>query len=267
VVTALLGCGRLGEALLSGLLRAGHAPQSIVVVDSPARVEELVAAHGVTGATAAQAVIAAELLIVAVKPGDVPGLLAELAPAVDPGRHLLVSVAAGVPTATLEALLPQGTPVVRVMPNTPALVGEGMSAVAAGASATAAHLDAVEAVLRTVGRVLRIPEGQLDAVTAVSGSGPAYVLFLVEAMTDAGVLLGLPRAIALELVTQTVLGTGLLLRETGEHPAQLREAVTSPGGTTAAALRELERHGVRAAFLDALEAARDRSRALAAAAG
>jgi pyrroline-5-carboxylate reductase len=267
VVTALLGCGRLGEALLSGLLRAGHAPASIVVVDSPARVEELVAAHGVTGATAAQAVTVAELLIVAVKPGDVPGLLAELAPAVDPGRHLLVSVAAGVPTATLEALLPQGTPVVRVMPNTPALVGEGMSAVAAGASATGAHLDAVEAVLRTVGRVLRIPEGQLDAVTAVSGSGPAYVLFLVEAMTDAGVLLGLPRAIALELVTQTVLGTGLLLRETGEHPAQLREAVTSPGGTTAAALRELERHGVRAAFLDALEAARDRSRALAAAAG
>lgn len=266
-MTALLGCGRLGEALLSGLLRAGHAPGSIVVVDSPARVEELVAAHGVTGATAAQAVTVAELLIVAVKPGDVPGLLAELAPAVDPGRHLLVSVAAGVPTATLEALLPQGTPVVRVMPNTPALVGEGMSAVAAGASATAAHLDAVEAVLRTVGRVLRIPEGQLDAVTAVSGSGPAYVLFLVEAMTDAGVLLGLPRAIALQLVTQTVLGTGLLLRETGEHPAQLREAVTSPGGTTAAALRELERHGVRAAFLDALEAARDRSRALAAAAG
>jgi pyrroline-5-carboxylate reductase len=150
------------------------------------------------------------------------------------------------------------------MPNTPALVGEAMSAVAAGAHASSAHLERAEQLFRPVGKVVRLPESQLDAVTALSGSGPAYVFFLVEAMTDAGLLLGLPRETAHELVVQTVYGAAVMLRETGEHPVALREAVTSPAGTTIAAIRELEKHGVRAAFLAALEAARDRSRELAA---
>ena len=175
---------------------------------------------------------------------------------------MLVSILAGVELDALRGRFEAPLAIVRAMPNTPALVGEGMSALAPGVAAGPLHLDAAESVLQPVGKVLRLKEDQLDAVTAVSGSGPAYVLFLVEAMTDAGVLLGLPRAVATELVVQTVVGTGALLRGTGEHPSQLREGVTSPGGTTAAALRELERHGVRAAFLDALEAARDRSRAL-----
>jgi pyrroline-5-carboxylate reductase len=138
-----------------------------------------------------------------------------------------------------------------------------MSAVAAGAHAKEEHLARAEEIFRPVGKVIRLPESQLDAVTALSGSGPAYVFYLVEAMTDAGILLGLPRAIAHDLIVQTVVGAGAMLRDSGEHPVTLREAVTSPAGTTIAAIRELENHGVRAAFLAALEAARDRSRALA----
>jgi len=143
-------------------------------------------------------------------------------------------------------------------------VDEAMSAIAAGAHAGEEHLVRTEALLRPVGKVIRVPESQLDAVTALSGSGPAYFFFLVEAMIDAGILLGLPRAVAAELIVQTAVGSAKMLRESGEHPVQLREAVTSPGGTTIAAIRELENHGVRAALLSALEAARDRSRELAA---
>jgi pyrroline-5-carboxylate reductase len=203
--------------------------------------------------------VRARTLLIAVKPQDIGTLLAGLAGHVDPGRHLVVSVAAGVPTATIEAALPAGTPVVRVMPNTPALVDEGMSVLAAGAHAGESHLDEAEALLASVGRVRRVPEGQLDAVTALSGSGPAYFFYLVEAMIDAGILLGLPRALAADLIVQTALGAAVMLRDSGEHPVQLREAVTSPGGTTIAAIRELERHGVRAALIAAIEAAHDRS--------
>jgi pyrroline-5-carboxylate reductase len=145
------------------------------------------------------------------------------------------------------------------MPNTPALVDEAMSAISAGAHAGEEHLAATERLLSPVGKVLRVPESQQDAVTALSGSGPAYFFFLVEAMIDAGILLGLPRAVAADLIVQTALGAATMLRDTGEHPVQLREAVTSPGGTTIMAIRELERHGVRAALLAAIEAARDRS--------
>jgi pyrroline-5-carboxylate reductase len=145
------------------------------------------------------------------------------------------------------------------MPNTPALVDQAMSAISPGAHAGEEHLVATEALLSPVGRVLRVPEKQQDAVTALSGSGPAYFFYLVEAMIDAGILLGLPRAVAADLIVQTALGSATMLRDTGEHPVQLREAVTSPGGTTIMAIRELERHGVRAALLAAIEAARDRS--------
>jgi pyrroline-5-carboxylate reductase len=172
---------------------------------------------------------------------------------------LIVSVAAGITTAKISAGLPDGVPVVRCMPNTPALVDEAMTAVSAGAHADEAHLATAEALLASVGRVVRVPESQLDAVTALSGSGPAYFFFLVEAMIDAGILLGLPRTLAAELIVQTAIGSAKMLRDSGEHPVQLREAVTSPGGTTIAAIRELEIHGVRAALLAAIEAAALRS--------
>jgi pyrroline-5-carboxylate reductase len=159
----------------------------------------------------------------------------------------------------VEGGLPAGTPVVRVMPNTPMVVGEAMSAVSGGTHATPEHLALVEELLGAVGKVVRVPETQQDAVTALSGSGPAYFFFLVEAMIDAGILLGLPRAVVADLIVQSAYGAATMLRESSDHPVLLREAVTSPAGTTIAAIRELERHGVRAALIDAIEAARDRS--------
>jgi pyrroline-5-carboxylate reductase len=175
----------------------------------------------------------------------------------------VVSIAAGIPTAFIERRLGPGIPVVRVMTNTPALVDQAMSAVSGGLHASAEDLERTEELLRPVGKVLRIPESQQDAVTALSGSGPAYFYYLVEAMIDAGILLGLPRAAAADLIVQTAIGAAVMLRDSGEHPVKLREAVTSPAGTTISAIRELENHGVRAALLAALEAARDRSRELA----
>jgi len=256
----------MGETVLSGLVRAGWDPATIVATDRrPERVAELEAAYGITMAENVEAVAGAETVLLVVKPQDMRSLLAEIASALDP-ETLVVSMAAGVDTATLEDGLPAGQPVVRVMPNTPAQVDEGMAAVAAGSSATDAHLERVRDILTATGRVVIVPERYLDAVTAISGSGPAYLFFVVEAMIEAGVHLGLPRDTSTELVVQTMLGSAKLLRESGEHPAILRERVTSPGGTTAAALRELEDHKVRAAFLTAMEAARDRSRDLAAAA-
>ncbi|MHA3702841.1 pyrroline-5-carboxylate reductase [Jatrophihabitans sp. YIM 134969] len=255
---ALLGGGKIGEALLVGLLRQ-VAPREVVVVEShPARAAELADAYGVGTPDLATAVSTASTVLVAVKPQDIDALLDAAAPHVRPGQ-LVVSVAAGVPTARLEAHLPDGVAVVRAMPNTPALVEQGMTAISAGRHAGEDDLATAQTLLEAVGRVVRVPESQLDAVTALSGSGPAYVFFLVEAMIDAGILLGLPRALAAELIVQTLYGSALMLRESGEHPVQLREAVTSPGGTTIAAIRALEDHGVRAAFLAAIEAARDRS--------
>lgn len=263
---ALLGAGVMGETVLSGLVRAGWDPVDLVATDRrPERVAELESAYGITMTTNVGAVAGAATVVLVVKPQDMRGLLAEIASTLQPDA-LVVSLAAGVDTATLEAGLPEGQPVVRVMANTPAQVDEGMAAIAAGSSATDDHLERVRAILSATGRVAVVPEHYLDAVTAISGSGPAYLFFVVEAMIEAGVHLGLPRDISTELVVQTMLGSAKLLRESGEHPTVLRERVTSPGGTTAAALRELEDHKVRAAFLSAMEAARDRSRALAAAA-
>ena len=171
----------------------------------------------------------------------------------------MVSLAAGIPTTYYGKRLAPGVPVVRVMTNTPVLVDEAMSAISAGAHAAEKHLALTEELLRPVGKVIRVPETQQDAVTALSGSGPAYFYYLVEAMIDAGILVGIPRTVAADLLVQTALGSAVMLRDAGEHPVKLREAVTSPAGTTINAIRELEKHGVRAALLDAIEAARDRS--------
>ncbi len=261
---AIIGGGKIGEALLSGLLRGERTPADLVVAEKhPERARYLAATYGVKALDVAEAAAAARTLVVAVKPQDIDTLLAELAPVVG-SEHLVVSVAAGITTKKISAALPDGVAVVRCMPNTPALVDEAMTAVAAGAHADEAHLATAEALLASVGRVVRVPESQLDAVTALSGSGPAYFFYLVEAMIDAGILLGLPRTLAAELIVQTAIGSAKMLRDSGEHPVQLREAVTSPGGTTIAAIRELEVHGVRAALLAAIEAAALRSAALGA---
>ena len=260
---AILGAGKMGEALLSGLLRAGRAPAELLLTERhPERAAILESRYDVRAVSTAQAAQLADTLLLAVKPQEMGALLEELAPATT-ASNLVISIAAGIPTSFIEQRLPDEVPVVRVMSNTPVLVDEAMSAVSAGAHAGEEHLERAEKLLRAVGKVVRVPEAQLDAVTALSGSGPAYFFYLVEAMIDAGILLGLPRAIAAELIVQTAIGSAVMLRDSGEHPVQLREAVTSPGGTTIAAIRELENHGVRAALLAALEAARDRSRDLA----
>jgi pyrroline-5-carboxylate reductase len=261
---AVLGTGQMGEALLSGLLRAGASVDDVVVTARrPARADTLRERHGVQVVSTAEAAATADLLLLTVKPQDMAALLAELAPHV-PAERLVVSVAAGITTSFVEDHLAPGTPVVRVMSNTPVLVDEAMSAISAGAHATEEHLARTEAVFSPVGRTMRVPESQQDAVTALSGSGPAYFFYLVEAMTDAGILLGLPRQVAHDLIVQTAIGSAVMLRDSGERPATLREAVTSPAGTTINAIREMENHGVRAAMLAALEAARDRGRELAA---
>ncbi|HEX6485433.1 MAG TPA: pyrroline-5-carboxylate reductase [Nocardioidaceae bacterium] len=260
---AIIGAGVMGETLLSGLLRAGRRADDLMVGEKRAeRAHELHERYGVTVSTNLEAAEKADTLALVVKPQDMEDLLKEISPAVRPGQ-LVVSLAAGITTSFLETHLPTGVAVVRVMPNTPALVDEGMAAISRGSHCDEGHLLEAESLMASIGKVIRVPEKQQDAVTAVSGSGPAYIFFVVEAMIEAGVHLGLPRATASELVVQTVVGSAKLLRETGEHPTVLREQVTSPAGTTAAAVRELEDHKVRAAFLTALEAARDRSRALA----
>jgi pyrroline-5-carboxylate reductase len=259
---AVLGGGKIGEALLSGMLRAGRPAEDVVVtVRQPERGKVLAERYGVATVDNARAASECDVLLVTVKPQDIDALVDELAP-VYRADTLLISLAAGIPTGYYERRLPEGSPVIRVMTNTPVLVDEAMSAVSPGTHACERHLALTEELLRPVGRVVRVPESQQDAVTALSGSGPAYFFYLVEAMTDAGILLGLPRSVAHDLIVQTALGAAVMLRDSGEHPVALREAVTSPAGTTINAIRELENHGVRAALLDAIEAARDRSRAL-----
>ncbi|MDH4353090.1 MAG: pyrroline-5-carboxylate reductase [Actinomycetota bacterium] len=260
---AILGAGKMGEALLSGLIRAGGSPADLLVTSRGAeRAEQLADRYGVEVVDNTAAVKAAQTVIVAVKPQDMGALLTEIGPSVTPDQ-LVVSVAAGITTDFIERRLAADVPVVRVMSNTPVLVDEAMSALSAGSHATEAHLARAEQLLKAVGRTIRVPESQQDAVTALSGSGPAYFFYLVEAMTDAGILLGLPRSVAHDLIVQTAIGSAVMLRESGDTPQSLREAVMSPAGTTIAAIREMENHKVRAAFLAALEAARDRSRELA----
>lgn len=258
-VVAVLGAGKIGEALLSGLIKGGRSADDLLFTERhPERAAELTQRYGVAGVSVADGAKRADVLVIAVKPQDIEPLLIELAPIIG-SDSLVVSLCAGLPTALYERRLAEGTPVVRVMPNTPMVVGEAMSAVSPGRHAGPEHTAFVEELLRSVGTVVTVPESQQDAVTALSGSGPAYFYFLVEAMIDAGILLGLPREVAEKLIVQSTVGAATMLADTGQHPVSLREAVTSPGGTTINAIRELENHGVRAALLGAIEAARDRS--------
>jgi pyrroline-5-carboxylate reductase len=263
---AILGTGKIGESLLAGLLSSGwRTPDEIVVTGRrEERIQELQERHGVQGTLSnADAVRGAALVVIAVKPQDFDGLLGEIG-GVLTSEQTVLSVAAAIPTAQIEARLEPGVPVVRAMPNAPSLVHEGMAGVCAGAHADDEHLALAEEVLSHLGAVARVPERYMDAVTAVSGSGPAYFALLAEAMIEAGILLGLSRETSTQLVVQTMLGTAKLLRDEKIHPVELREAVTSPGGTTIQAIRELEQAGVRAAFLNAIQAAMVRSRELAA---
>jgi pyrroline-5-carboxylate reductase len=262
-LVAVIGAGVMGETLLSGLLRAGRAPGDLVVAERrPDRAAELREKYGVEVIGNVEAVERADTIVLVVKPQDMGAVVDEIAGSVKPGA-LVVSLAAGITTEFLEQRLPAGTPVVRVMPNTPALVDQGMAAISPGAHCDDEHLAHAESLLSAVGKVVQVPEKHQDAVTAISGSGPAYIFYVTEAMIEAGVFLGLPRTTATELVVQTLYGAATMLRETGDHPSVLRENVTSPGGTTVAALRTLDDHKVRAAFISALEAARDRSHELA----
>ncbi len=260
---AVIGTGKIGELVLSGLIRAGRPASELLVTARRAeRGKELAERYGVRVVDNFTAVAEADVLAIAVKPQDAGVLLEEIGAKVPPGK-LVISLCAGLPTSFFAARLPEGTPVVRVMTNTPALVDQAMTAISAGPHATGEHLAIAEQMFQPLGSTIRVPESQQDAVTALSGSGPAYFYLLVEAMIDAGILLGLPRQVAHELIVQTAIGSAVMLRDSGEHPVKLREAVTSPAGTTISAIRELENHGVRAALLAALEAARDRAREIA----
>ena len=263
---AVLGAGTIGESLIAGLLSSGwREPGEIAATGRrEERLAELAERYGVeTTLSNPEAVAGARLVVIAVKPQDFPVLLGEVAPVLGPEQTVL-SIAAAIPTAQIEEHLAPGVPVVRAMPNAPAIVHEGIAGVCAGAHADDEHLELADDVLRHLGAVVRVPDRYMDAVTAVSGSGPAYFALLSEAMIEAGILLGLSREISTDLVIQTMLGTARLLRDEKMHPVELREAVTSPGGTTIQAIRELERAGVRAAFLNAIQAAMERSRELAA---
>jgi pyrroline-5-carboxylate reductase len=260
---AILGAGRIGEALIAGLLSSGWREPAEIGASArrEERVEELAKRYGVRATTSnVGAVAGAALVVVSVKPQDIDVLLGEIGTAITPEQTVL-TIAAATPTATIERHLAAGVPVVRGMPNTPSTVHEGIAGLCAGAHAAEEHVTLASEALSHLGRVVRVPERSMDAVTAVSGSGPAL---LAEAMIEAGLLLGLSREISTQLVVQTMLGTAKQLRDEGLHPVELREMVTSPGGTTIAAIRELESAGVRAAFLNAIQAAMTRARELTA---
>jgi pyrroline-5-carboxylate reductase len=281
---AIIGGGNIGEALLSGLLRAGRQTKDLVVAEKdPARAKTLADKYSVQVSSVGDAAENASFVIVAVKPSDVESVVGEVAEAVaqadnESAEQVFVTVAAGVTTAYYESKLPAGAPVVRVMPNAPMVVGGGVSAVAAGSFATAEQMKGVVSIFDAVGGVLTVTESQLDAVTAVSGSGPAYFFLMVEALVDAAVAEGLSRPVATELVSQTMAGSAAMLLEALDRrqpagdaamgagidttAAALRATVTSPGGTTAAGLRELERGGLRAAVAEAVHAAKTRSEQL-----
>lgn len=258
---AILGCGKIGEILAAGLIASAWCPpdQLLVTARRPERASELSHRLGLRSTLSnAEAAQQAGILVLAVKPTDVDALLGEIAAEVTP-EHLVISVAAAISTRFIERRLPDGVPVVRAMPNAPSQVGAGMAGICAGASADVAHLKLAEEVLAHVGKVVVVKESDMDAVTAVSGSGPAYFALLAESMIDAGIMLGLSRGISTDLVVQTMLGTARLLGDAHMHPVELREAVTSPGGTTIMAVRELEKAGVRAAMFSAIQAAMRRS--------
>ncbi len=249
----------MGSALLTGLLDAGWATVADLVVSETdaAQRDRLEAAH--PGLSVVSGPVGAGDVVLAVKPDVAEAVLVTLAAN---GARRVLSIVAGISSARLEAVMPPGSVVVRAMPNTPALIGAGIAGLSGGVAATSADLDWAEGILGSVGSVVRLPERQLDAVTALSGSGPAYVFLVAEALIEAGVSAGLPRDVAEELVVGTLLGSARMLDETGGDPVELRAAVTSPGGTTAAAVRTLESKAVRSAFIEAVAAAVERSRQL-----
>ncbi len=262
---AFLGGGRMGEALVSGLIRSGGrtVEEIMVTCRREERARELRERYGVaTTLSNPEAVAWADTLVLTVKPQDMEVLLAQIAGSVRPDQTV-ISFAAGIRTSFVEKHLPDAVPVVRVMSNVAVLVDEAMSVISPGAHAQEEHLEVAEELLSYVGKVIRLKEAHQDAITATSGSGPAYFFLLAEAMIEACILLGLSRDVATELIIQTMLGSAKMLRDTGRHPVELREMVTSPGGTTIAAIRVLEETGVRAAFLNAIDAARRRSAELA----
>jgi len=281
---AIIGGGSIGEALLSGLLRAGRQVKDLVVAERmPERAEYLAETYSVRVASVSDAVDNATFVVVAVKPADIETVMGELARAAaeaetDSAEQVFVTVAAGITIGYFESRLPAGTPVVRAMPNAAALVGAGVTALAKGRFVTEPQLEEVSALFDSVGGVLTVPESQMDAVTALSGSGPAYFFLMVEALVDAGVAAGLSRQVATDLTAQTMAGSAAMLLERMDSDpsagrealgvradataAQLRATVTSPGGTTAAALRELERGGLRVAVDAAVQAAKRRSEQL-----
>jgi pyrroline-5-carboxylate reductase len=261
---AFLGAGKMASALASGFVRAGLTqPDSIIASDPiPASREGFANATG--GKAAAWNVEAAQfarIIIIAVKPDQVAQVLLEVADTLT-WEHLVISIAAGVTLASLEEELPPGTRVVRVMPNTPALVGASASAFALGKSATPEDGETVTKLFSSVGLAFQVKEKLLDAVTGLSGSGPAYVYMMVEALSDGGVACGLPRDVATKLAAQTLLGSARMVLETNMHPGALKDMVTSPGGTTIEGLHELEKAGIRAGLINAVRAATEKARKL-----
>ncbi|MEO7836849.1 MAG: pyrroline-5-carboxylate reductase [Acidimicrobiales bacterium] len=257
----VMGGGRMGEALVSGLVGAGWAPAGELAVVEKVEERRRQLEERIPGVVVVETAPAGAGAVIAVKPADVEEACRQVAAA---GVTQVLSIAAGVRLAALQGWLGEAVRVVRAMPNTPSLVGQGAAAVSAGSTAGSADLDWAEGVLSAVGTVIRVPEHLLDAVTGLSGSGPAYVFLVVEALIDAGVLAGLPRDATVALVVQTLLGSAHMLAESGEGPEALRAAVTSPGGTTAAGLAVLEDRAVRGAFIEAVQAAVARSRQLGA---
>jgi pyrroline-5-carboxylate reductase len=259
---AILGTGKIGESLLAGL-RSSDWADIIATSRREERTAELHERYGVEATTSnAEAIRGADVVVLGVKPQDIETLLGEVGHLLT-SEQTVLSVAAAITTARIERHLADNVPVVRAMPNTPATVHEGVAGMCAGKHASREDMDRAGTVLRAVGAVVEVPENQMDAITALSGSGPAYYALLAEAMIDGGLLLGLSREISTKLVVQTMLGTAKMLRDEHIHPVELREMVTSPGGTTIRAIRELEQAGVRAAFLNAINAAMERSKELA----
>lgn len=263
-IIGFVGAGNMAEALIKGLLAAGVAKAQVIASDHTAeRVAHIRQIYGIAVSDDnRQVVSAADIVVLAVKPQIMPKVLEEIAGAVT-AEKLVVSIAAGVPIESIEAYLHQRARVVRVMPNTPALVQAGATALVAGAHATEADLATAKAIFDSVGTTVVLDdEGLMDAITGLSGSGPAYIFVIIDALADAGVRVGLSRDVSLALAAQTVLGAAKMLIETGEHPGALKDKVTSPGGTAIAGLHTLEQGGLRTTLINAVEAATKRSREL-----
>jgi pyrroline-5-carboxylate reductase len=259
-----LGSGNMAEALIRGILEKNLWPKETIIASdvSPERLSDVGGRLGIrTTADNGEVVTASDMIIVAVKPAQVPEVLSDVADAVSPEK-LIVSIAAGVTLATIQSSVKKITPVIRVMPNAPAMALAGMSCLSAGSSAGPEHLAEAMKLFSGVGEALVVPEAHLDAVTALSGSGPAYLFLVIEALTDAGVRVGLPRKTAEKLSAQTVLGAAAMVIETGRHPGQLKDMVASPAGTTIEGLAVLEENGVRGAFIEAVDAAYRRAKEL-----